>query len=368
MTTNGAGALSWTNVDSLVLGNTNQTLRHNGTTWIATSNVTNDGNTLTTTKDAKMNGLTVGKGAITAAGGNAFNTAVGVDALRSNTTGQHNTALGYQTLALNGIGEKNTASGYRALNKNRSGNSNTASGFEALTSNETGSSNTGIGNRSLYTNTSGNRNTAIGDSALFSNTTGSNNVAIGDSALFGNTTASNNTAIGFNTSISMPSFSNVTVIGSGARATAAGQVMLGNTTVTAIGGYQPWSDFSDGRFKKNVEEKVIGLDFIMALRPVTYNLDLNALANFRETPNSMRSEQEERKAEQVLKTGFIAQEVELVAKKLGYDFSGVYAPQNEKDNYALRYSVFVVPLVKAMQEQQELIKKLQERIVVLENK
>ena len=220
----------------------------------------------------------------------------------------------------------------------------------------------------MYTNTSGNRNTAIGDSALFSNTTGSNNVAIGDSALFGNTTASNNTAIGFNTSISMPSFSNVTVIGSGARATAAGQVMLGNTTVTAIGGYQPWSDFSDGRFKKNVEEKVIGLDFIMALRPVTYNLDLNALANFRETPNSMRSEQEERKAEQVLKTGFIAQEVELVAKKLGYDFSGVYAPQNEKDNYALRYSVFVVPLVKAMQEQQELIKKLQERIVVLENK
>jgi hypothetical protein len=34
----------------------------------------------------------------------------------------------------------------------------------------------------------------------------------------------------------------------------------------------------------------------------------------------------------------------------------------------LRYATFVVPLVKAMQEQQELIIKLQERISVLEKK
>jgi len=48
--------------------------------------------------------------------------------------------------------------------------------------------------------------------------------------------------------------------------------------------------------------------------------------------------------------GFIAQEVEQAAKATNYDFSGVHHPQNDKDFYALNYSAFVVPLVKAAQE------------------
>jgi len=57
-------------------------------------------------------------------------------------------------------------------------------------------------------------------------------------------------------------------------------------------------------------------------------------------------------------TGFIAQEVEQVAKSLGFTFSGVDAPDNEKDLYGLRYAEFVVPLVKAVQEQQVMIEQL----------
>jgi hypothetical protein len=49
-------------------------------------------------------------------------------------------------------------------------------------------------------------------------------------------------------------------------------------------------------------------------------------------------------------TGFIAQEVEQSAKKLGYDFSGVDKPKSENGFYGLRYGEFVVPLVKAVQE------------------
>ena len=49
-------------------------------------------------------------------------------------------------------------------------------------------------------------------------------------------------------------------------------------------------------------------------------------------------------------TGFIAQEVEKAALGLGFDFSGVEAPKNEKSFYGLRYAEFVVPLVKAVQE------------------
>jgi hypothetical protein len=67
--------------------------------------------------------------------------------------------------------------------------------------------------------------------------------------------------------------------------------------------------------------------------------------------------------------------VEQAAKQVGYDFSGVDAPKNDKDLYGLRYAEFVVPLVKGMQEQQKMIEELQsqnaellKRIEVLERK
>jgi predicted RNase H-like nuclease (RuvC/YqgF family) len=43
---------------------------------------------------------------------------------------------------------------------------------------------------------------------------------------------------------------------------------------------------------------------------------------------------------------------------LNYEFSGVDIPDNDKDLYTLRYSEFVVPLVKAVQEQQDEIRAL----------
>ena len=62
--------------------------------------------------------------------------------------------------------------------------------------------------------------------------------------------------------------------------------------------------------------------------------------------------------EKIVYTGFIAQDVEKAARELGFDFSGVDAAKNAKDLYGLRYSEFVVPLVKAVQEQQEEIELL----------
>ena len=73
-------------------------------------------------------------------------------------------------------------------------------------------------------------------------------------------------------------------------------------------------------------------------------------------------------------TGFIAQDVEKAAKELNYDFSGVDAAKNSKDLYGLRYSEFVVPLVKAVQELSKMnddkdaqIAQLNERLTKLEN-
>jgi uncharacterized protein YlxW (UPF0749 family) len=46
----------------------------------------------------------------------------------------------------------------------------------------------------------------------------------------------------------------------------------------------------------------------------------------------------------------------------------VRAPQNEKDHYSLRYAEFVVPLVKAVQEQQKMIEQLQNKVAELERR
>ena len=115
----------------------------------------------TFSSDLKVNGLTVGKGS----GSSLYSTAVGIDALKNNTTGDTNVAIGRT----------------------------------ALYSGTTGSGNTGIGDGSLYTNTTGSNNAAYGANALkdlnILNGTG-NNTAIGTNTGRGIVTGTNNTIIG----------------------------------------------------------------------------------------------------------------------------------------------------------------------------
>jgi hypothetical protein len=241
--------------------------------------------------------------------------------------------------------------------------------------------NTMVGRRSGEGTTTGTANTFLGADAARSNTTGSYNVAIGYFNLDDNGAATGNTALGYsaatlytngnyNTFIgydadaSSANLTNGSAFGKGSRITASNQVRIGNSAVSSIGGYAGWSNISDGRYKKNVQENIPGLDFIIKLRPVSYNLDIKGIDGF--VSGNVRDENfsEEDKAataqasnekQQITYTGFIAQEVEKTAKEIGYDFSGVDAPKNENDLYGLRYAEFVVPLVKAVQEQQVII-------------
>ncbi len=131
-------------------------------------------------------------------------------------------------------------------------------------------------------------------------------------------------------------------------------------SITAAGVNYP----SDGRFKSNIREDVKGLDFVLKLRPVTYNFNKQKLAAFTEgklTPEALNSNSSQAAFDNTSverKTGFIAQEVEQAAKQVNYDFDGIKKPENEKDIYALNYAEFVVPLVKAVQEQQAQMDKL----------
>ena len=152
---------------------------------------------------------------------------------------------------------------------------------------------------------------------------------------------------------------------SNAQASFPNQVRLGNASVSVIGGSANWSNISDRRLKTNIQENIAGLDFIKKLRPVSYNLDMDAIARFEKTPDSLRLKEAERLKAKEIQTGFIAQEVETAANEVGFDFHGIVKPYDSNGTYALRYAEFVVPLVKAMQEQQNIIESQQEDINTL---
>jgi hypothetical protein len=310
------------------------------------------------------------------------NTAIGVEALKSNTTGSDLTAVGVNALFSNTTGFVNTATGFSALFSNTTGSFNTAHGEFALHDNTTGSNNTAVGNFALQFDSTGSQNTAVGVQTLKSNTIGSNNMAIGVNALFANTTGNNNTALGNfagdlatadnnNTFIGFGAnnqsgiaLNNSTALGFASSVTASNQIRFGNAAITSIGGIVGYSNLSDGRFKKNMKEDVKGIDFIMKQRPVTYQLNIEELGRKLKS-NEMTEELSTQGLNENGKTifsGFVAQEVEQAAKDAGYDFSAVDKPKNENDLYGLRYSEFVVPLVKAVQEQQVIIANLQKLI------
>jgi hypothetical protein len=261
--------------------------------------------------------------------------------------------------------------GVLAGNTGSSESSNISFGYGAL-SNTTASVNTAIGNSALYSNTTGAANTANGDLALSYNTTGTNNTGIGGRALYNNTTGSYNTAIGFYADIT-GNLNFATAIGCGAVASSSYQVRIGSYDISSIGGYAAWTNFSDGRAKKNIRLDVPGLAFINRLQPVTYNLDLDVidgLLNIDRTkiygkdevsPELIAIEKKARETkEKQIRTGFVAQDVEKIAQSIGYDFSGVDV--DEIGIYGLRYAEFVVPLVKAVQELSEQNERMQAQI------
>jgi hypothetical protein len=145
----------------------------------------------------------------------------------------------------------------------------------------------------------------------------------------------------------------------------------------------PFSTPSDGRFKYQVKEDVKGLDFILQLRPVTYQLDAKRFDEQLRGKNNMSDsyglpdssayrlqmdrarESGYTEASSIRRSGFIGQEVEKAANASGYNFSGLRIPQKEKEYYSLSYETFVVPLVKAIQEQQKIIADLQKQINAL---
>jgi trimeric autotransporter adhesin len=312
------------------------------------------------------------------------NVAVGISALGYNSSGSSNVAIGSYTSVYNGaavgnvaIGDSallnntvsyNTAVGYYALGANTSGDFNTAVGSGSLQANTTATANTAVGNGALAANTTGVGNTATGAQALGSNITGTANSAFGAGALqYTNTTGQRLTAIGNGAGVSVDGLSDATAIGAFAVVGSSHTIQLGDALVTAVNSAGTFNTISDGRFKFNIQEDVRGLDFIMKLRPVTYQLDTRKIRNSQLSGSSLvaftaNHNSDDLRSMRIRRTGFIAQEVEKAADSTGFDFDAVKKPENDRDHYSLSYEEFVVPLVKAVQEQQEQIEDLKKQI------
>ncbi len=101
------------------------------------------------------------------------------------------------------------------------------------------------------------------------------------------------------------------------------------------------------------------MDFILKLKPVTYNVRPRELHKIWDTPDSLVAKMDFTDAENATNIGFIAQDVEKAAKESGFNFPGIDVPRNNKEVYTLRYVDFIMPMVKGMQEQQSVINKLE---------
>lgn len=372
-----------------------------GYAWSLTGNTSSDSNFLGTINNIplkiKVNNLP--SGLISPLNGHTFwgynsgglgqnvqnifsNTGIGTYSLYKTDAGSFNTALGAHTLYENKIGSENTAIGLQSLGRNTNGNKNTATGSYSLFQNSLGSENTANGWEALYNSSGGSFNTAIGAKAGRSNGQGNYNTALGYFSHRAHSPGDNNTCIGsYSSALSGTGTFNSSSLGYDAIANTSNKIRLGNSAVTSVEGPVPFSTPSDGRFKYSVKEDVRGLDFIMQLRPVTYNFDVSGFDAHtrRRLPDSLAAPANNlikaaySEAASIRRSGFIAQEVEKAAAISGYSFSGLTKPKTEEEHYSLSYESFVVPMVKAMQEQQQLIlaqsreiKQLQEELMILQ--
>ena len=150
-----------------------------------------------------------------------------------------------------------------------------------------------------------------------------------------------NTFIGANTRLTYDLYNgltNSTAIGYDTLVYASNQVEIGNMEVTQIGGAVSWSNFSDIRTKKDIEDIGYGLDFITALRPVQFRM---------------------KKGDGRTDFGFIAQDIEAL---LGANYSVLGIGGDKDRTLSLRYTDFIAPMVKALQEQQAIIEAQKEDI------
>jgi hypothetical protein len=206
-------------------------------------------------------------------------------------------------------------------------------GYAAGSGTTTGRYNVMLGPATGQANVTGDGNIFLGFGAGNS-LNSSYNICIGQTAGVSITSGDYNTLLGYNANVSSGTLTNATAIGNGALVNANNKVRIGNASVTVIEGQVAFTNPSDFRLKKNINSLTSGLDFIMKLKPVEYQM---------------------KQGDDKINFGFIAQDVEKI---IGTNNSILTIGGDADRTLGLRYTDFIAPLVKALQEQQKQIEDL----------
>ena len=157
-------------------------------------------------------------------------------------------------------GTGNTAVGYQALNTNTNGDYNTALGYQSAYSGTTASGIVAIGYQSLYKN-NGRWNIGIGSEALIDNITGVQNIAIGFRPASGVTNISQSTVIGHVPCLNATSVQFSHIIGDGAvnSGSAYQSIVIGAATLAnGTGNYGTYIGVSAGKSSSGSYNIAIG--------------------------------------------------------------------------------------------------------------
>lgn len=262
------------------------------------------------------------------------------------TANSDNTFYGWNAGAPGTTGSWNVAVGSSAGQNNIPGNLNVLVGWAAgnAIATTTFNGNTFIGAQAGQVATGG-PNTFVGEKSGSATTTGTENVFLGNRAGMANTTGGRNTILGYFADVVSANIQNSIAIGYSTVVDASNKVRIGNNAVTVIQGEVNFTASSDRRLKTNIRPLTDGLDFVMKLKPVSYNMK-----NLSDTRTNW---------------GFIAQDIEGL---LGNTNSVLTVGADKDRTLGLRYSDFVAPLVKAVQEQQDQITDLNNKLGESERK
>ena len=281
-----------------------------------------------------------------------FNVALGDIALASGSlSGGNNTAIGRAALYNNTSGASNTALGSGALDANTTASNNTAAGYRALAATSSGYNNTAVGHLA-GTAITGHSNTCIGQGAGESVTSGNTNILIGHNVENNSAGAESNIVIGND------------VAGAGANTVRFG-TPSGTATLNLDGSDTSWAAASDERLKKDIADSTVGLNFIKALRPVTFKWNAkNAIANT--LPKYDADSSDPVYGEGKAHHGFIAQEVKTVIDAHSDVANGHNIWVEDPDGtQQVAPSALIPMLVKSIQELSTHIDALQSEINLL---
>ena len=297
-------------------------------------------------------GFESGGGSSSSAATGSDNVSIGVYAAKNLTSADQNVYVGSYAGEEATTAEYNTAVGYEA----GGGGSNAAA---------TGNYNAALGFTALKETTTGGANTAIGGFALPALDEGSNNAAVGYKAGYSVTSGSNNLFLGKDAGLTGSPGGNIT--------TGSNEIVLGDENITEAHIKVDWTVMSDARDKTDFTALDLGLDFVKALKPVTYRWDMRSKYGDKTAENYDLNAQtpDGTHKEDWLDIGFKAQEVEALEIEAGYNKDNktnlLSSHSGDGKQMGLQYSKFVPILVKALQEQQALIESLTARIAALES-